>query len=621
MNETPAVGERNMSAPGDVSRVEHAVTAAIAGALVVLGVVLWLVADTPWPLIAGASAIVVLALAQFASGTFAVAASAVLFVVAGVVVNRLAPLLGVGVDTVGLVWFAFLGAAGTAVLALPARHRTTRPGFNRAISAAVAPLVAVIMLLIGEITGSRGVLWAMHGDTAWNVISSRFMMDDGGLRPETHPNSSPSAAALLAMVAIVGRSEVGADLLRHDIDRLAQLWIALALLVSLLAALVAVHTPRLSTAGRWIAGVVAGLMPLSWYVMGFAWDFGFLNAPVALILLFAAWIGWLECRISPLRGAALLSVATVGMLATWAPLAAVPAALAVAALIADRRRIRRSLGALVAWIAVALPVPLYAIAVTLEDLQRDGAALAVNGGFPALSSSDTVVTMGVSAAIICTVAVMAGDRHRLVGIIAVGVAAVVGIGYLVFQRIPTGHPWGYYPAKMAWLIIVLLIAIAIGSLCAALTASGARRRASIAVGVVGAVALAGCMTLVPPIRQPILAQLFPWVDVVRGTGVAAPAEAPEQVFDLAATGTRALAARLGPHDAFINFWLLQLDAGAGDDPIRSYAYLLDSTDAGQVCDAIRAWGGDVVVHTADPALEAELEAGCPDVTWKVQLHG
>lgn len=597
-------------------------TGCASALLVVLGIVLWLIVGTPWPLIVGASAVAVLALSQFASGTYAIAASVVLLVLTAVLVGRVAPIFDAGIDQVALVLLSVLGFAAAATFLLPARHRTNRPGFGRAIAAAVVPGIAVLALLVAEQLGSRGVLWAMRGDTVWNVVTARYVIEDGGHRPELHPNSSPAAAALLAMIAAVGRTDVVAsDLLRHDIDRLAQLWIALALLTSLLAALVAVHTARLTRIGRWVAGIAAGLVPLSWYVMGFSWELGFLNAPVSLLLLFAAWIGWLECRISPLRGAALLSFATVGLLATWAPLAIIPAGLAAAALIADRRRIRQSLGAVAAWVLIALPVPLYAIAVTVEDLRRDGPALSVDGGFPDLDASDALVTVGVTLSLICLVGVRAGDRHRLAGVAAVVVSALIGVAYLVVQRIPTGQPWGYYPAKMTWLVLVLLIVLAIGSLCAVIPAGQPVRPGAIALAAAGAVALAGCAILVPPVRQPVAQNLLPWVDVMRGTGVASPAAAPEALFALAEPGVKTMAVGLGDHDAFVNFWLLQLESDSGDDPIRVYAYALDPRDTAQVCDAITVWGGDVVVHTSDPQLEGRLDEVCADADWSVELHG
>jgi len=590
--------------------------------LVAVGVTLWLGADTPWPLIAGASAIVVLALAQYASGTFAIAVASVLLVLVAVVSVRASPLTGGSIEHVAMWCLVAIGLAASVVIAAPPRHRTNPPAFARAIAATVTPGIAVLTLLVAEQLGSRGVVWAMHGDAVWNLVTARFMLDDGGMRPELHPNSSPAAAALLAVVASVGRDVVvPADLLRHDVDRLAQLWIVFALLASVMAALVAVHTPKLTRVGRWVAGIVAGLVPLSWYVMGFSWELGFLNAPIALVLLLASWIAWLECRISPLRGAALLSVTAVALLATWAPLAAVPSAFAVAALIADRRRLRRSLGAVAAWVAVALPVPLYVLVVTLDDFRRDGAALAVNGGFPALGFGDTVVTTGVAVTIIGLVALNAGDRHRLIGVAALVVAGAVGVGYLVAQRMPTGVPWGYYPAKMAWLVLVLLIVIAVGSVCAIVPVDRSVRLRSVALAATGAVALAGCMVLVPPLRQPVIANLIPWVDVARGTGVAAPAESAEALFAVARPGVKSVAARYSGDDGFLNLWLLQLESESSAEPVRAYAFGLDVNDPNQVCGVIRAWGGQVVVHTRDPGLSGELEAVCGDLSWEVDSRG
>ena len=105
------------------------------------------------------------------------------------------------------------------------------------------------------------------------------------------------------------------------------------------------------------------------------------------------------------------------------------------------------------------PVPLYLFAVTLPDLARESAALAVDGGIMPIAPVYvvTIATMTVGVAVL-----NAGQRHQvhqLIGVIVVCVSGAVAGGYLILQRVASDSLWGYYPAKLAWLLVTLLLVI------------------------------------------------------------------------------------------------------------------------------------------------------------------
>src|SRR5690606_16138257 len=158
--------------------------------------------------------------------------------------------------------------------------------------------------------------------------TARMMIGDGGLDADAHPNSSPLTAGLIALAAAPGR-ESASLMLEHDVTRMAQLWFLAALAGTVLAGLVGLRATQMASAGIRIgAAVVSALVASSWFVWGFALQFGFVNATIALVVMLAAWLAWLEARVAPILGSAVLSLAAVAMLATWAPLAAVPGVLA-----------------------------------------------------------------------------------------------------------------------------------------------------------------------------------------------------------------------------------------------------------------------------------------------------
>lgn len=594
----------------------------VLGATTAFGVVCWSTGLSPWPLVVVVIVVTTLLIGQWSSWPFAFAGSFIVILALFSVLLRIAPWSGLPLS-ISMGGALLLGAVG-AIVAL-ARVRVPRLPTRREVLV-VAPAIAVPVVIVvvgGPIAAAlgSGPTWAMRNDAVWNLVTARLIIDDGGLRVDQHPNSSPLTGGLIATAASPGRSAIGpTDLLEHDASSAAELWLLVVLAGAALAGLVGLRTTHSATrALRITAAVATAVIPVTWFVVGFAFQFGFYNSSIAVLLLLASWLAWLETRVAPILGSAMLSLATVAMLATWAPLAAIPGALAIVALasrLSSRRREGRRTG--LWWVIAAAPVPIYVAVVTLPDLRRDGAALAVEGGIQPLAPTHVLLVIAAASVIVVFHALRARSPHLLIGYGVVVASGVLGIGYLVWQRLQSTTYWGYYPIKMSWMLCSLLLVILTAALLAEVAAFRGRRGASLlAVGSSGLL-VAALMAQTPPIESHPL----PFVDIVAGTGVAySPADA-KTLFDVSEDGQRVLASRLVDQrtDGFLNLWLLQLESDSAQDPIRGFAYVLDSSDAGQVCEAIRTWGGDVEVKTSDAGLDDDLRAICAEAEFRVVVQ-
>ncbi|WP_194409107.1 hypothetical protein [Microbacterium cremeum] len=594
-----------------------------ASALLLAGVVLFAAGVTPWLAPAAAVFCVTLAVGQRTSWPFALAAGVIVTTTATALVVRFTPGWGIGLVTGSAVLFGLIGLAGLVGFGLARQPRLVG---RRALRVGV-PVLAVpvgLMAIVAALTLTSGNLeWAMHNDAVWNLVTTRIMVEDGGLDAIAHPNPSPLTPGLLAMAIAVGRGDVApGDLLAHDMSRFATFWLFATLAAALLAAMIGARSVHGGArAARITAAGIAAVIPISWFTFGFAAQFGFYNATLALVLLLATWLAWLEARTVPIAAATVLSLATVALLATWAPLAFVPFALAAVALVARLAALPRgragARGFGLILLAVA-PVVVYVLAVTLPDLRRDGAALAVDGGIMALQLSHVVVIVTVTIGVAVLNAVQRNQIHQLVGVAVVCAAGAVAGGYLMWQRAGTASLWGYYPAKFAWLLVSLLLVILAAALAGEMAGLRARRLATAGTAIVAIAVPVSLMWLVPPDR--ISSALTP-VAIAAETGVASGAPAAQTLFELAEPGERTLAlSYLDPSsDRFLNSWLLQLESRTAEEPIRYYSYVLDPENEEQACDAVRAWAAPVRIVTSDPTLPESFAELCTDVDVTVDV--
>lgn len=592
----------------------------------IVGVGAFLIGLTPWIAPLAALLGLTFAFGRWTSWSFALASSILALLAISSVLARVTPVLNIGLTgPIGAV-LGIACASGVVVLFRDSRARLPRRAQALAACAVVMVLAAAVAVVIGRGLPGADFEWAMHNDAVWNVATTRFIIHDGGVDAATHPNSSPLTAIVMAVAAAVGRGDVPASaLFEHDIVRFATFWLLAAGASCVFAGLIGYRAvPADRPVWRWVAALAAAFLPNTWFVFGVAADYGFFNGTVVVVLLCAVWLVWLDARAHPVLSAFMLSLAAVCFLATWAPLAVIPLALAVLAL---ARPILASLRpdadgrahTLLTAMAVLLPAPLYVVFVTLPDLRRDGAALSVDGAFIPFLPVHAMTIVVVALTVVLIVARIRNDQHTLAGTVVVTGSGAVALAYLLFQRRGVANLWGYYPAKFAWFVSILLLVILSAEIARG-ALSITRRRGWTVLGASLAV-LVPCtlMAHVPPpqgwrtISTPLTIAMQ-W----RSDG---PSVAARTLFGLAVDGVPTVALGYGAPatDQFVNGWLLQLESPSSADPIRDFSYFLAPGDVEQTCQAILTWKRDVRVVTSDPTISARLAEECPEGRFHVDL--
>lgn len=588
--------------------------ACFALAAVLISVTLLSLGVTPWAAPLVVIACLSLAIAQRTSWSFALAASLIVPLVGILLLLRITPLLGWGLASPTSLLLLVLGLISVAYLWRAQSLRVTaRRDRFLAVSIVAVPFVGAIALL--TLSASGDLEWAMHNDAVWNLVTTRLVMSEQGLT-SAHPNASPMTAGVLAAAASVGRDLIPAgDLLQHDVTAVAGVWLFANGLSSVLAALITVRAMRGCHVRVQIAGaLVVAMIPWLWFTFGFASQYGFYNQSLSLLVLLASWLAWAEVPRRRLVGAGVLSLAAVALLATWAPLAAIPAALAIAAVApiavsAWRRPLAK--GRLIGVVIAIAPFAIYGFAVTLPDLRRDGAALAVDGAIQPIQPLHVVLIVLTTLVVVARgVLDRATSGSRRGVLIIVTVFALVS-AYLIYQRRGSSEWWGYYPAKFGWLVATLLVVLLAAGLLSELAALRLRQWGTVA-GFTLAIALpAALMAQVPPATVR-LASLFMPITIASQTGVAAGQPAARRLFTLATPGipTMVMFYLDKDGDTFINSWLLQLESTDASEPIRLYSYILDPRNEQQACEAVHAWGVPVRVVTSDRAFADRFPESC-----------
>ncbi|MDO7881130.1 hypothetical protein [Antiquaquibacter soli] len=585
----------------------------------VLGLVVGLAVDiaggAPWVLAATALCAVVVAAGQRLPWTMSAALGTMLLLAGYSLVVRLVQPLPGDLATKNRVVLAAVVIVVVVVLAVsrrPLRLPARRPAIG--FGAAVLPATAVVLAAVVGVALSGGarVAWSMQNDAVWNTMMSRFLWADGGLGPE-HPNVSPLIPALLAGSYAPGRLSVASgDLLLHDVTRQSELWLLLVLTTCILAAAVAWRSLRsLGPRGRSASALAVSAIPALPYVAGYSFQFGFFNATVVLIALLACWLFWLEVAEHRLAAIGGLSAGSVVLLATWAPLAIVPLALGALVLVTAPRPwwagVRGS--RLVVLVGSLGVLPAYVLGITLPDVLREGGALGADGAIMAIQPYHVALVYAVALAVAFAQRRATGSGTTVVGVVVILLSSGVALGYLVSRRLGEASLWGYYPAKLAWLIAAfLLVLIAIGGVALAVRAGRGRTRALLVAAT--AVVVIG-LTLVP---RPTSGSLASLASAVLPVPLVVSTEAAHELFahsDPEETLTVVSRDVTPTEDAFINNWLIQQSADGGLDPIRLFGYLLDASDPAQLCSLAAEAGDALVVVTRDPALAAEVGSACP----------
>jgi hypothetical protein len=578
-----------------------------------------------WPFAALVVLIAVFALGQYLTWTLALAGGLLAFMSLLAMAMPIFPALHLGLEASNLLLLSLVGLASWLTL-WGRRGRIRVPSkasgllFVSAIIVPVLGLAYIVFTIIRH--GADHLSWAMSNDAVWNTVSARFFVTDGGLVPSVHPNPGPFTNELMASAMAPGRSRVPIpDLLLHDLSREVELWLFLTLLASFLSGFVVARAVRESKKVlRIIAGIGGGLIPLTWYATGFSFMFGFMNVTVAIVVLLCIWLLWAEVQTRRFAALCFLILATTVMLAVWAPLACIPAAVAAASAALqwrDWRKVAAWPATLYFWLAVAQLVA-YVLLLTIPDLRRDGAALGGGGAMVPISPTNVMVCAAITFVLTALAAIGRGDHHSFVGVCILIGAGGFAIAYLSGQSAAMGG-WGYYAAKLSWMLTILALILVAASIIGWVNEDRARLPMSVAV--VGAsvailVIMAGQM---PPAAWGVRS-VFPELTIGRPGGMSARDAEAATLFSISDPRKKSLVVGYFADpaaDQFVNGWLIQQPAQQSKDPFRNYAYYLDTSKPDQVCDVIHAWGGGVDVYTRNATVKSTLAAACPNTDFRV----
>ena len=605
--ETPGTASRLPDGPwGRLAALPVAVAAAVAA--------LGLGVDSPWGLAIAAWLLLTVALSSRLTASAAAGASVLVVLVPALVAVRTGPATGLPPRETATTCWAVL-ALVLAVVCVLARHRWARPSAATAARVLTVSLPGLVGLAsVGVVLlspGSALTAWAMRNDSANNVMFVRFLLEDGGVDPSVHPNPAYLLQGLVSLGLTAPAS------VSQTLDAYALLWIGITIAAAVcLAAVVASSVRRPGPAA--LGAVLVGCFTYSWFVVGFSMTYGFANVPLALLLLACSLLVARGTPSTAVLRTAVLVAGTVLLLATWAPLAVVPAALGLVALLGGGPRglVARLVAAPVhsvvlgASLAAALA---YAAVVVLPDLRTDGGNLSQGGAFPDLSPWPYVVLSVLALALATTAALrQRGRRERrgadqlVVRAVATVVAGGVAMAGLVALAAAGSSPvWGYYPQKLSWILAIVTVAL-VASLSLDATGPLTWR---VAAPVVAALVVVGAVTTV--VDGPGIRGYVPALKVARGIEPGAEEDA-RAVLRLADDPRPTLVWLLDStaFDDLANSWLVASEATSVDDPIRAYAGTIEH-DPEQVCAALRRLGQDAVVVTGADNVPAVIAATCP----------
>ena len=614
----------------------------MAAVALIASCVLVVLGGTPAPLLVLAVALATLALRSWLPTAVALAAVLVGSLGLLAVAMRLWPALGASLG-----WMLVLpavGGAGSLVVAWR-RHETSLAATRAdlALGAGMAALSLVQVLAVPAarwFSGRPKLAWMMNNDNAWNLISARYIVEDGGLAPGSHRNPAPLANELVSLFLVPGRADVArTGLLSHDLLRASQVLLLLVAAVSLVAGLVvASRIPASRPWSRAVLAVTAAVIPWTWSLAGHVFVFGFWNSLPTAVLLLGVWAAWVASERSPVVGSGLLALSATGLLAAWAPLALVPLAFALVVVAWHWRRHLALRGrAALAWLTPWVVLASYAVVVTGADYAASSEGLTMEGSFPGFGEHLPLVfwLAPLGALLLLRWGTV---RTELVGVLVLGVAGGAGILYLMGQRAgsPAG-PWGYYPQKFAWSLSLLAPVVVLGAARGLLGEE--MHRVQRGAAVLGTMLLTGALLLqVPPFDlRPLAARSYPIahrtpdyrvtsvlpvVSIMFPDRASAMDPAARSLLALEDPDRKVVVSRWSPDpgaNGFINFWLLQLPVDQAREHPHDYAYGLDSFDPAQLCNLARDWGSGILIHTRDPELSDDLERACPASGFEVRV--
>lgn len=477
-----------------------------------------------------------------------------------------------------------------------------------------------VMSIAAVIPGGAQYAWVMLGDSANNVLFGREAIYRNGLAIGPEENPVPLPSAVLALGMAPGRSFVeSSDLLQHDIAAFALTWGTLIALSCVAVGVLAATTARGSGASLRLSAVIAvgaSLLPMSWFVTGYPIEFGFYNTHLAVLILAASMLVFLDAERRPAVALAAQAVAATLMLAVWSPLVLMPGLLAVVLVLRFPRDLASVRGVHGVVLLVALvQLVVYGLVIVLPGFLALSGFLLAPGGVFAFPRSMVLWFAGLT--VISALGVFWGkSRLAWSGFSAVALASLVGLGVLLWITRDQENPWSYYPLKFSWLATVMLLVL----LCGLLPAVALRitRHFGPAIrGLALTIASAAIVTflIVAPSFGVGYTAKNPALRLVSGDVLGDGDVVAHRIFNLADPEQSSFLWRTNdPFENSINFWVMQMWSDSLDDnfDLRFAAYgNYDDEDPQELCRIVDLMGGGTVVYTADEELlDAGAESAC-----------
>lgn len=497
--------------------------------------------------------------------------------------------------------------------------------------AALALTVTGLGLLVISVQAraSDAFAWAMNEDAVWNTVTARYVLADQGFVPSLHPHSAPMTPNLMAAAMSFGRNTHNSEtLLLSDAQNIGVLWLLLTAALSVLGLMIAVSLiPDNQKNLQFGFGIVGALVPWLWGISGWIFALGYVNATVSLLILMALWSVWVFSRGQYIIVFTACASAGIALLATWAPLAAIPCALLLVAAIRFAQRKQndsaqtgsRRVKHLLALTIAGSSILLYTVFVSLKDISREKGALSVDGGMFNFHWWHFVllVLIGGTCAIVF---ILKYPPLRMIawGSAAILISSLVSLTYLVFQRRGMESLWGYYPAKMSWIVSSALFIIVVSFVgFIASNILGRLKR-------IGFIALSSLLVGASlfSVKPPSIVDIFAPVNMLFSTGIAQNDALIPELSAMAGQDTLNVVFDLNTveQDRFENMWLLQLPSIRGDDRLRSYAYYLSSDAPVGLCEIDRLNPEGTRVHTRNTQLQSQIDSLCPQNSLTIELH-
>ncbi|CAN5511810.1 hypothetical protein BH10ACT4_BH10ACT4_04570 [soil metagenome] len=561
------------------------------------------------------------------------AAAAILLALSVLMVSRAAHL---DIFFSQLVSAALLAAAGVLVMRrTPGSLR--RPG-RYAVALWISPLLGALgwigtLVAAQFVPGAARLSWVMNGDGFNNIFYGDVIIAAHGLAVGQSENPVPLPASLLALATAPGRSDItGQNLLGHDLAAFTVVWtLILAATCILTGAVVASAIPMRSLRTVAVASALGSLLPLTWYFAGLPAQWGYFNANVVLPILLAAWLAFLASRRFPIAALVVISGLTTLVLATWAPLVLLPGALGIVILRRDWGRIRSLSGvAALTFLLGVAQVLAWVGVVTVPTFLAQGDALQIPGhGFPSAWPAVPVLL----AALIALAFVVRGKTALPVapGAVAIVGAAIAATAMLIYLDHGQGDPWtAYYPTKLAWILSVFVVVIALSLGLSALASRRSAGRFTLAgISTVTVAVLLACAAIpVDGFSETVVRQ--PMTRILSGSIWHTGDRAVGKILRLSHPRAPGILWQSGdPDEAMIDFWVLVTRGGDyfGDPQLRAIAFVayreyratgtFDDSDIAPLCSILERMKPTPTVQTVNPELESQLRDTCPAVSARV----